>query len=134
MRYYHITDFGSSEKATLISGALLSMMMPIIILGIIVFFFIVIDFGSGIAVSMKYKKEGLRSTKMYNTVWKLIGAEVCVLMAWLLDTYVFDFMPVLFFPNIFAGIICTADLISILANFAILSDDNVFRVAIFLKT
>jgi hypothetical protein len=61
------------------------------------------------------------------TIWKLFGAETVVFFAFLLDEKILNFIPRLFLPNIFAGLICGAELWSILASLAILSGNPIFN-------
>jgi phage-related holin len=109
------------------AGSLCSVFIPLQELALIVLLFIIIDFAVGLIVSFRIRKQGFLSNKAYRTVWKIAGAEICVLLAFLLDTYVITFAS-LYLSNIFAGIICGVDLWSILTNFAILSNHPVFRL------
>lgn len=109
-------------------SSIASLLAPIQALAICIIVFILTDFALGFIVSVKVKKQGFITEKAWKTVWKLIGAEVCVLLAWVLDMHVLTFIPTLFLPNIFTGLICGADLWSILTNFAILSNHPVFRL------
>jgi len=112
----------------LMFGSLISVLAPIKALAICVLIFIAVDFIFGLIVSVRVKKEGFITDRAWKTVWKLLGAEVCILLAWVLDKHVLDFIPYMFLSNIFAGFICTADLWSILTNCAILSNHPVFRL------
>ena len=122
----NVLNIGHFGKAIALTTSLLSIFSPITILAIVIFVFILTDFILGITVSFKIRKEGFISKKAWKTAWKLIGAEICVILAYLLDTYVVSFIPVMFLPNIFAGFICGFDLWSILTNLALLSDHPVF--------
>jgi phage-related holin len=109
------------------AGSLCSVFIPLQELALIVLLFIIIDFVVGLIVSFRIRKQGFLSNKAYRTIWKILGAETCVLLAFLLDAYVITFAS-LYLANVFAGIICGVDLWSILTNFAILSNHPVFRL------
>lgn len=128
MKFYNLTTLGMGGKLTLLVSSIASILAPIQALSVCIILFILTDFAFGLIVSVRVKKQGFISKKAYHTIWKLIGAEVCVLLAWVLDVHVLTFMPTLFLPNIFTGLICGADLWSILTNFAILSHHPIFRV------
>jgi phage-related holin len=124
---YRLLHFNFGKLLTVSVGSLCSVFIPVQELALIVLLFIIIDFIVGLVVSFRVRKQGFLSDKAYRTVWKILGAETCVLLAFLLDAYVITFAS-LYLANIFAGIICGADLWSILTNFAILSNHPVFRL------
>jgi len=123
-----LLNLSVSGQITVILSAFLSIFAPVTTLAIVVFLFILVDFIFGVIVSYKVKKQGINSKKVYRTIWKLVGAEVCIILAYVLDTHVLSFTPRLHLPNIFTGIICGAEFWSILTNLAILSDHPIFRV------
>ena len=112
---------------TIFFSSLLSLFAPIMATLIIVFVFMFVDFVVGFIVSIKVHKQGFVTEKAYQTIFKVAGAEICVLLTWLVDTYILTFTT-LNIANILAGIICGIELWSILANFAILSNHPVFRI------
>jgi len=124
----YLFNLSVSGQATVLITAFLSIFAPITTLAIIVFLFILVDSIFGIIVSYKIKKQGFNSKKVYRTIWKLVGAEVCIILSYVLDTHVLSFTPTLHLPNIFTGIICGAEFWSILTNLAILSNHPIFRV------
>jgi len=128
VKAYNILTFGKTEQLAVFVTSILSIFAPLTALAIVVFAFIFIDFILGLIVSIRVKKEGFITEKAWHTVWKLVGAEVCILLAWVLDTHVLTFAPSLALPNVFAGFVCGADLWSILTNFGILSNHPVFRL------
>ena len=128
MKIYNILNLGTTGKITLTITSALSILVPIKVLAIVVLVFVAVDFTVGLIVSKKKRKQGFVTEKAWDTIWKIIGAEVCIVLAWVLDTHVLNFAPDLFLANIFAGFICGADLWSILTNFAILSNHPVFRL------
>ena len=128
MKIYNIFGFGMTGKIAILMMSAIGAFTPIKLLAIAVIGFILADFVVGLVVSVRVRKQGLISKKVWRTVWKLIGAEICIILAWVMDTHVLTFLPTMFLPNIFAGIVCGADLWSILTNFAILSDHPAFRL------
>jgi phage-related holin len=113
---------------TISAGSILSIFAPVSKLAVIAFAFVVIDFIFGLIVSVRVRKVGFTTEKLYKSIWKLLGVEVSICLAYLLDVHVIDFTPTLHLANIFTGIICGAELWSILTHFAILSDHPVFRL------
>jgi hypothetical protein len=82
----------------------------------------------GLIVSVRVRKIGFMSEKLYKSIWKLLGIEVTIFLSYLLDAHVIAPSLSLHLANIFTGIICGAELWSILTHFAILSDHPVFRL------
>jgi phage-related holin len=113
---------------TISAGSILSIFAPVSKLAVIAFVFVIIDFVFGLIVSVRVRKVGFQSEKFYKSVWKLLGIEVSIFLAYLLDAYVIAPTLTLHLANIFTGIICGAELWSILTHFAILSDHPVFRL------
>jgi phage-related holin len=130
MRLLNIQGLPSGEKAVIGVSAITSVFINVQALAIITFVFILIDFVFGVIVSLGKKKEGFQSQKAYNTIWKVLGAEIVIGLGYLFDTYILTFIPeqYLVLANVFAGFICGAELWSILTNFAILSNHPVFRL------
>jgi phage-related holin len=109
-------------------SSILSIFAPVSKLAIVAFVFVVIDFILGLFVSIRVRKVGFMSEKLYKSIWKLLGIEVSICLAYLLDAYVIAPSLSLHLANIFTGIICGTELWSILTHFAILSDHPVFRL------
>jgi phage-related holin len=123
---YRVINAG--KLLTISAGSILSIFAPVSKLAIIAFVFVCTDFILGLIVSTRVRKIGFRSDKFYKSLWKLLGIEVTIFLAYLLDTHVIAPSLSLHLPNIFTGIICGAEFWSILTNFAILSDHPVFRL------
>ncbi|MDR3351297.1 MAG: phage holin family protein [Prevotellaceae bacterium] len=109
-------------------SVLVAMFEPVRMLALMGFLFVSADFVFGLIVSIRVRKEGIMSSKIYKTIWKLIGIEVSIVLAYLLDTHVLNNTTSFHLANVFAGIICGTELWSILTHFAILSDHPVFRL------
>jgi phage-related holin len=109
-------------------ASLFSVFAQVKTLALVALLFVLIDFVFGLIVSIRVRKQGVMSSKIYKTMWKLIGIEISIILAHLLDTDVLNNTTAYRLPNIFAGIICGAEFWSILTHFAILSDHPVFRL------
>ena len=109
-------------------ASLLSVFAPVKTLALVALLFVVTDFVFGLIVSIRVRKQGVMSSKIYKTIWKLIGIEVSIFLAHLLDTAVLNNTISFHLANILTGIICGTELWSILTHFAILSDHPVFRL------
>jgi hypothetical protein len=128
MPYRLFVNLNTGKALTVCLVSLFSVFAPIKTLAIIAFLFVLIDFILGIIVSIRIRKQGVMSSRIYKTVWKLLGVEVSIFLAYLLNTHVLNNTIPLGLPNILAGIICGADFWSIITHFAILSDHPVFRL------
>ncbi|MDR0792888.1 MAG: phage holin family protein [Chitinophagaceae bacterium] len=124
----YIAHSSIGAKTTILFSSFFSMLIPIRKLAALVFLFIAIDFVSGSFVAKRERKEGFMTKKFYRTLWKLAGAEIAISLALFLDDSILSFLPHMFLPNIFAGFFCGADIWSILANFAILSNAPAFNL------
>ena len=128
MKIYHLINLSTGGKTTVLVSSIMAILAPIATVILAVAVFIVVDFILGFVVSVKVKKKGFMSGKFWGTIWKLAGALTVIILGDVLDTHVLSFMPRLHLAHIFAGIVCGADLWSILANFAILSDHPIFNL------
>lgn len=93
--------------------------------------FIAIDFLSGVAADRAAaRKEGrtwyFESAKAWRTIRKAAFVVVALAMAWLIDSYILDFMH-LRLARLFAGFTCGVELWSFLENAAQLSDAPLFE-------
>lgn len=93
--------------------------------------FIAIDFLSGVmADRMQAGKEQrtwyFESAKAWRTIRKAALVVVALAMAWLIDSYILDFLN-LKLARLFAGFICGVELWSFLENAAQLSDAPLFE-------
>ena len=109
-------------------AAVLAPIAPSILCAVI---FIGVDFVTGILAD---RTETLRagrpwyfeSRKAWRTVVKLAFVLTTIVMAWLLDRYVLDFLQ-LHAARLFTGFICGIELWSFLENAAQISDAPIFR-------
>jgi hypothetical protein len=124
---YRIQNLEAGKGVSISIIAVLGIFTPIVPLTIVVTLFIVIDWIVGFIVSKRIRKQGFLTHKFYNTVYKLIGAWLSIMLAFLIEKYIFK-SEALYISHGIAGIICGADFWSILSNFAILSDHPVFRL------
>ena len=93
--------------------------------------FIAVDFITGVAVSYKRAKMegvdwGFESTKAWATVVKLACVMAGIVLAWLIDSYILDFMN-LRLANLFTGFVCGVEFWSYLENAAEVSQHPLFR-------
>lgn len=93
--------------------------------------FIAIDFLSGVAADRAAaRKEGrtwyFESAKAWRTIRKAAFVVVALVMAWLIDSCILDFMH-LRLARLFAGFTCGVELWSFLENAAQLSDAPLFE-------
>lgn len=116
------------------SGAVmagLSLLAPIQGLVICAVIFIAIDFVTGVAASYKKASRAgscwtFESGKAWNTVIKLAFVMAGITLAWLIDTFVLDFMN-LRLANLFTGFVCGVEFWSYLENAAEISEHPIFR-------
>lgn len=125
---YRLLYFNTGKALTVGVASLLSVFAPVKTLALVALLFVVTDFVFGLIVSIRVRKQGVMSSKIYKTIWKLIGIEVSIFLAHLLDTAVLNNTTSFHLANVFTGIICGTELWSILTHFAILSDHPVFRL------
>lgn len=118
----------TGKLLTISASSILSIFAPVTKLAIVVFVFVAIDFVLGLIVSIRVRHVGFMSDKLYKSIWKLLGVEVSIYLAHLLDTAVLNNTISFHLANILTGIICGTELWSILTHFAILSDHPVFRL------
>lgn len=111
-------------------AALVALLCPITPLIITASAFIAIDFVTGIYASyVAAKKEGrewrIESRKAWRTVNKLCFVVTGIVMTWLIDSLVLEFME-LHLANIFTGFVCGVELWSFIENAAIISQSSLF--------
>lgn len=112
------------------AGAL-SFFAPIRGLIICAVVFIAIDFVTGVAAHRKRTLAlgaawGFESEKAWNTVVKLACVMAGIVLAWLIDTCILDFMN-LRLANLFTGFVCGVEFWSYLENAAEISEHPAFR-------
>ena len=112
-------------------AALVALLCPITPLIITASVFIAIDFITGIyASSVNAKKEGrewrIESRKAWRTINKLCFVVTGIVMTWLIDSLVLQFME-LHLANIFTGFVCGVELWSFFENATIISQSSLFE-------
>lgn len=113
-----------------IVAALAALLCPITPLIITATVFIAIDFVTGIYASyVAACKEGrawrIESRKAWRTINKLCFVVTGIVMTWLIDSFVLQFME-LHLANIFTGFVCGVELWSFIENAAIISQSSLF--------
>lgn len=93
--------------------------------------FVAIDFVTGIIAGRKKAMRaglewGIESRRAWNTVYKLGFVMAGIILAWLIDVYVLDFMG-LRLANLFTGFVCGVEFWSYLENAAEISEHPLFR-------
>lgn len=111
--------------------AALAVLAPIQELIVCAGIFVVIDFMTGVAASYKKARRSdvawaFESEKAWNTVTKLAFVMAGIVLAWLIDACILDFMN-LRLANIFTGFVCGVEFWSYLENAAEISQHPIFR-------
>lgn len=112
-------------------AALVALLCPITPLIVTASVFIAIDFVTGIYASyVSAKKEGrewrIESRKAWRTVNKLCFVVTGIVMTWLIDSLVLEFME-LHLANIFTGFVCGVELWSFFENATVISQSSLFE-------
>jgi phage-related holin len=112
-------------------AALAALLCPITPLIITASVFIAIDFLTGIYASyVKAKNEGhewrIESRKAWRTINKLCFVVTGIVMTWLVDALVLQFME-LHLANIFTGFVCGVELWSFIENASVISQSSLFE-------
>lgn len=112
-------------------AALAALFCPITPLIITASVFIAIDFLTGIYASyVKAKNEGhewrIESRKAWRTINKLCFVVTGIVMTWLVDALVLQFME-LHLANIFTGFVCGVELWSFIENASVISQSSLFE-------
>jgi len=81
MNIKNILHFSPGGKLTAAVMSVMGIFAPIRAMIIVLTVFIVVDFVLGLTASLKVRKEPFSTQKAYWSVWKLIGAMVCILLA-----------------------------------------------------
>ena len=120
-----------SKYVSGIVAALIALLCPITPLIITATFFVAIDFLTGILASYVAAKNSgqkwrLESRKAWRTVYKLCFVVTGIVMTWLVDSYVLDFME-LNLANLFTGFVCGVELWSFVENAATISQSKLFK-------
>ena len=112
-------------------AGLCALLCPIAPLVATALLFIAIDFVTGImASSVVARREGrewwLESRKAWRTVFKAGFAAMAIIMMWLIDSILLDFMN-LNLANLFTGFVCGVELWSFVENAARISGAPLFE-------
>lgn len=112
-------------------AALLALLCPITPLIVTASVFIFIDFLTGVCAScVAARKEGrawsVESRKAWRTIYKLGFVVTGIIMTWLVDTLVLQFMD-LHLANIFTGFVCGVELWSFIENASVISQSSLFE-------
>lgn len=112
-------------------AALVALLCPITPLIVTASVFIAIDFVTGIYASyVSAKKEGrewrIESRKAWRTINKLCFVVTGIVMTWLIDSLVLQFME-LHLANIFTGFVCGVELWSFFENATVISQSSLFE-------
>lgn len=112
-------------------AALVALLCPITPLIITASVFIAIDFVTGIYASyVAAKKEErewrIESRKAWRTINKLCFVVTGIVMTWLVDALVLQFME-LHLANIFTGFVCGVELWSFIENASVISQSSLFE-------
>lgn len=111
-------------------AGLCALLCPIAPLVATALLFIAIDFVTGIMASrMVARREErewrIESRKAWRTIFKAGFTAVAIIMMWLIDSVLLDFMN-LNLANIFTGFVCGVELWSFLENATVISDSPLF--------
>ncbi|MFI3248130.1 MAG: phage holin family protein [Rikenellaceae bacterium] len=111
--------------------SILALFSPITPLVICVVIFIAIDFVTGVWASRRVAlKEGkswyFESEEAWRTLYKLGFSLMAIMMAWLLESYVIDFVDIKL-ARLFAGFVCGVEMWSFLENASQISDAPYFE-------
>ena len=115
------------------AAAAVAYFTPIYTLIILVFVFVAIDFITGVMASRaRAKRAGMKwafeSSKAWNTIAKLCFIMVGIVMAWLIQRYIFsEFGMNIKLEYLFTGFVCGVEFWSYLENAAEISNHPVFR-------
>jgi phage-related holin len=112
-------------------AALVALLCPITPLIVTASVFIAIDFVTGIYASyVSAKKEGrewrIESRKAWRTINKLCFVVTGIVMTWLIDSLVLQFME-LHLANVFTGFVCGVELWSFFENATVISQSPLFE-------
>ena len=112
-------------------AALFAMLCPVAPLVTAAVSFIAIDFITGIAASRAVaQREGrqwwIESRKAWRTVFKAGFVALAIVMMWVIDTTILDFMH-LNLAKLFTGFVCGVELWSFLENAAAISGSPLFE-------
>lgn len=120
-----------SKYVSGIIAALIALLCPITPLVITATVFIVIDFCTGILASrVEARRVGLEwrieSRKAWRTIYKLGFVVMGIVMTWLIDLLVLNFMH-LNLANLFTGFVCGVELWSFIENASTISGVQLFE-------
>lgn len=99
---------------------------PIWAIGMVIIIFVVVDFLTGIWAA-KTLKEKVVSSKMRNSVYKLIAYCATICLTFLIQEEIISFTWFLL-TNVAAGLIVLTEMKSILENFSKITGNNIFNI------
>lgn len=117
--------------ASAIPLSVLALFSPIAPLVICVVIFITVDFITGVWASNKMARREdkawyFESDEAWRTLYKLGFSLIAIAMAWLLESYVIDFVDIKL-ARLFAGFVCGVEMWSFLENASQISDAPYFE-------
>lgn len=121
---------GLYRYASALAAAIAALFAPISPLILCVVLFIVVDFVTGVWASYRESSRASRrwyfeSDEAWRTLYKLGFSIVAISMAWLLESYVIDFVDVKL-ARLFSGFVCGVEMWSFLENASVISDAPYF--------
>lgn len=111
--------------------SLAALLAPVKSLIVCALIFIALDFVTGVAADRKKalaagRQWGFESNKAWATVRKLGFVMGGIVLAWLIDAYILDFMTINL-AKLFTGFACGVEFWSYLENATVLSENPLFR-------
>ena len=128
MNIKNMLNLSMGSKLTGFTAGIIGIFAPIHAMLVVITLFITVDFFLGLTVSMRVKKEPFCTQKAYWSVWKLIGAMICILLAYIADIYIFTFLSDHYLANFVASFVCGIEFWSILSYLSVLSDNPIFML------
>jgi phage-related holin len=124
--YFHLAASAPALQASLLGSMAASLLVPVVPLLVLCVAFIVVDFVLGLIVSIKKRRVGFQSERAWQSVYKLAGSLVVVVLSYHLE-HTLLVTDHCYLARCVTAIICSFDLWSILSNFALLSNHPMFR-------
>lgn len=113
LRRIFANGWSSISSAFVSLGAIFA---PVVPAAVTAFAFILVDMFYGYKVSKKCGHKELESNKVWKTVNKFTEAAILIMLAFLLDKYIFNTFEELMAVRVAAGSICTAEILSLLES------------------
>jgi hypothetical protein len=122
----HLAQTTPALNAGVLGGVVASLLVPVAPMLLLCVAFITVDFALGLLVSYRKRRVGFQSQRAWQSVYKLAGALVVVVLSYHLEHTLLG-NEHCYMARYVTAIICSFDLWSILSNFALLSNHPVFR-------